>query len=350
MFAPRDPNSRELTGRYSQMIEQARADSLAEFTHDETERTFFNLSTGKKLTVMLGGPFMNLVLAAVILTINFVGIGTWSPTTAVAQVITCTPTMSNPNGLASSDGSCVGSAPSAATVAGITNGSVIVRIGDVDINQWSDLGIALDSIPTGTAEIEEQIKRIELTEAQFETEPGQWETTPFLGVVPQAVLTRESLSAMPQLIYADTLAIAKSLASFPLEIIGLAANLVSSEPRDESGPVSVLGIGRFSGELAASDEFALLEKISFSLLMLGSLNLFMFVFNLVPLLPLDGGHVAGAIFEGLRRLNARLRRRPRPWPTDTARLLPLAHVITLALIAMSLVVLVADIIKPISLN
>jgi membrane-associated protease RseP (regulator of RpoE activity) len=265
--------------------------------------------------------------------------------------------MSNPNGLASSDGSCVGSAPSAATVAGITNGSVIVRIGDVDINQWSDLGIALDSITTGPAEIvfkngdgEEQIKRIELTEAQFETEPGQWETTPFLGVVPQVALTRESLSAMPQLLWTDTLAITKSLVSFPLEIIGLAGNLLSDEPRDENGPVSVLGISRFSGELAASDEFALIEKISFSLLLLGSLNLFMFVFNLVPLLPLDGGHVAGAIFEGIRRLTARLRGRPRPWPTDTARLLPLAHVITLGLIAMSLVVLVADLIKPISLN
>ena len=45
--------------------------------------------------------------------------------------------------------------------------------------------------------------------------------------------------------------------------------------------------------------------------LLGSVNLFVALFNFVPLLPLDGGHIAGALYEGLKRLLARVLRPPR---------------------------------------
>ena len=59
------------------------------------------------------------------------------------------------------------------------------------------------------------------------------------------------------------------------------------------------------------------------------------MFNLVPLLPLDGGHVAGALWEGLRRRVAKLFKRPDPGPVDTAKLVPITLAVSVLLGAMS---------------
>ena len=73
-------------------------------------------------------------------------------------------------------------------------------------------------------------------------------------------------------------------------------------------------------------------------------------FNLIPLPPLDGGHIVGAIYEGVRRQFARLRGKEDPGPADTARLVPLTWAVGGLLVAMSVILIVADIVKPISLG
>jgi membrane-associated protease RseP (regulator of RpoE activity) len=75
----------------------------------------------------------------------------------------------------------------------------------------------------------------------------------------------------------------------------------------------------------------------------------LFVFNLLPLLPLDGGHVAGALWEGIRRQLAKLRGRPDPGPVDVARLLPVAYGVAIVLVGMSALLLYADIVNPVRL-
>ncbi|MDU2985038.1 MAG: site-2 protease family protein, partial [Actinomyces sp.] len=80
-----------------------------------------------------------------------------------------------------------------------------------------------------------------------------------------------------------------------------------------------------------------------------SLNMALFVFNLIPLLPLDGGHIAGALFEGTRRMWARLRNRPDPGPVDTARMLPVTYAVMLILVVMTIVLVIADIVVPVTL-
>jgi membrane-associated protease RseP (regulator of RpoE activity) len=91
-------------------------------------------------------------------------------------------------------------------------------------------------------------------------------------------------------------------------------------------------------------------KVQEILGMAASLNLFLFLFNLVPLPPLDGGHAAAAIYEGARRRVARLRRTGDPGPVDVARLLPLTYVVSAVLLLSGLLVIVADFVAPISLG
>jgi membrane-associated protease RseP (regulator of RpoE activity) len=124
--------------------------------------------------------------------------------------------------------------------------------------------------------------------------------------------------------------------------------------RDPNGPIGVVGVTRVAGEIASSHDIEFVQgpraRISFLLSLLASLNLALFVFNLIPLLPLDGGHVAGALYEGARRAVARLRRRPDPGPTDVARLLPIAYAVSSVLVVMSVLLIYADVVNPVRIG
>ena len=143
-------------------------------------------------------------------------------------------------------------------------------------------------------------------------------------------------------------AVIERLKRGPARVVDLAQDMLAGEDRDPESPVSVVGVGRISGEVAAAEQ-PLLAKTATLVSLLAGLNLFLFLFNLVPLLPLDGGHVAGALWEGLRRWLARLRGRPDPGPVDVSRALPVAYAVAVALIALSSVVILADVINPISI-
>ena len=85
-------------------------------------------------------------------------------------------------------------------------------------------------------------------------------------------------------------------------------------------------------------------------MIVASLNIFVGLFNLLPILPLDGGHMAIAIADEIRALIARLRGRPRPAGIDVKVLTPVTMVVFVLLAAMTVLLLIADIFNPISLN
>jgi hypothetical protein len=60
--------------------------------------------------------------------------------------------------------------------------------------------------------------------------------------------------------------------------------------------------------------------------------------------------VAGALWEGLRRQVAKVLHRPDPGPVDVARGLPIAYGVASLLILMSVTLIYADLVRPISLN
>ena len=140
----------------------------------------------------------------------------------------------------------------------------------------------------------------------------------------------------------------------PQAVWQVGRSIVTDEERDASGVVSVVGVGRMAGEVTG-DSAALglrdtRQVVAVLLSLLASLNMALFVFNLIPLPPLDGGHILGAVFEGVRRQVARLRGKEDPGPADTARLVPLTWAVGGLLVAMSVILIVADIVKPVSLG
>jgi len=89
------------------------------------------------------------------------------------------------------------------------------------------------------------------------------------------------------------------------------------------------------------------DRTAYLLSLLGIVNLFVALFNFIPLLPLDGGHIAGALYEAARRGIAKLRRRPDPGYADVAQMLPIAYTAATVLIVMGAMLVWADIVSPI---
>jgi membrane-associated protease RseP (regulator of RpoE activity) len=131
---------------------------------------------------------------------------------------------------------------------------------------------------------------------------------------------------------------------------GVAEAIVGAEERAKDSPVSIVGGGRLAGETVSHDSFPLTEKAVFLLMLIGGFNFFIGMFNFIPLLPLDGGHIAGALWEAIRRGFARLRGRPDPGYVDVAKLLPIAYVVASCLIVMSLVLIIGDLVVPLHLE
>ena len=143
--------------------------------------------------------------------------------------------------------------------------------------------------------------------------------------------------------------VAGIILNLPQRIVDVANAAFGPEERDPNGPISVVGVGRVAGEIASLDEIPLASKAAGLIGILASLNIALFVFNLIPLLPLDGGHIAGALWEGIRRAFAKLFRRPDPGPVDLAKLMPLTLAVVVVLGGMSALLIYADIVKPVQL-
>ncbi|MFM6940399.1 MAG: M50 family metallopeptidase, partial [Candidatus Planktophila sp.] len=109
---------------------------------------------------------------------------------------------------------------------------------------------------------------------------------------------------------------AKSLVALPTKVPQLIRETFMHEERDPNGLVGVVGAARVSGQAVGSDKLNSNERLATFILLVASLNIFVGLFNLLPILPLDGGHMAVAIADEVRALFARLRKKPRPAPID----------------------------------
>lgn len=355
MFAPLSavkPARRQ--HRFASLIEDTREQALAEVEDGDERRTFYSLSVPKKLAVMFGGPVTNLIIATLLFGGIFIFHGTSEPTTTVGYVYHCIPTSANEYGLLDDNGECPDSQAGPAAVAGLQPEDIFIKVNNHEVNGWSDFSAALDNTAGKsialTIKRDGQLKDVVITPT--EVDPSVADVAPghgFIGVYPNSTLVKMPITQVPSEIAGMTKDAASSIIGFPASVVKLTANLFSDAPRDPEGPVSVLGVGQISGQIASSTQMTTSEKLLDMTSLLASMNLFLFVFNMVPLLPLDGGHIAGALFEGVRRAKSRLLGRGFQGPSDTARLMPLTYAMSIVLLAFGAIVIVADLIKPLDL-
>jgi membrane-associated protease RseP (regulator of RpoE activity) len=340
-------------GPFADLVNSARQQSLEEIGPEDENKVFYKLSVPKKLTVMFGGPFMNLVLAFVFFAISFAGIGFPAATNEVKQVVTCLPSEVDVLG------NCLpGTTASPALSAGIKDGDKIISFDGKEITDWEALANGIRESKEGNVEITvlRDGKELNLTaEIVLATRPSSAnsevanEPTPYLGIAPQIIMERQSINSVFDVLVNITVGTGQVLWNLPERVGQLFGAAFLGEQRDPEGLVGIVGVTRVGGEIAAA-EIPGMWRFATLLNLAGGLNMALFLFNLLPLLPLDGGHVAGAIYEGLRRSFAKLRRKPDPGPADTSKMLPFAYSVAILLIGLSMLLLYVDVVNPIRLG
>jgi len=356
MFPPHRNRQGELvlaassTGPFQSMIEDARRTSVDEIRAGEEHRAFYQLPVRQKLVVMLGGPTMNLFLAGLLYTVALVVLGVPTLTTTVAQVAPCVP--------ANVVDECTDSDPqSPAAAADVQAGDQIVAVDGVAYNDWLDVVDVVRAQPGDEVvlTVARGDRTLDLpvtvgsTEVPDPDNPTKVVTAGFIGLSPAVEQQRSSISAVPERMWEFVSRSGQAILSIPSKMVGVWQAAFGDEERDPTGPVSVVGVGKFSVAVA-EDQATVGWKVANWLTLLAALNMALFFFNLIPLLPLDGGHVAGALYEGGRRQIAKARGRPDPGPVDVARMLPVAYSVAFLLIGMSVLLIYADIVNPIALN
>ena len=299
----------------------------------EEDRAFYKASSGKKLIVLGAGSFLHFVLGYLLLFVLFAGVGTNQVLPIIGEVV--------PN--------------SAAQSAGIQVGDEVISINGVEVTTWyKDVEAIRNSQGKElTLGLLRDGQNITVTATPRLTDIDGTERY-VLGIVNITGLKRsgviESASNSFKVTKSFLSESVKSLAKLPEKIPALWGATVRGEERDANGLVGVVGVARVSGEAVGSDKLTPMERLATFLLIVASLNIFVGVFNLLPILPLDGGHMAVAIADEIRAFIARLRGRPRPAPIDVTVLTPITMVVFVILACLTLLLLVADVINPVTLN
>jgi membrane-associated protease RseP (regulator of RpoE activity) len=354
--AKHDPTGRPRagnTGMFTQLVSDARTAEYEHVRPEDEPRLFYRLPWWKKLVVMSGGPLVNIAIAFVLFAGIFGLHGTYEPTTTVAVVSECV-VSGEEEGRA-----CTPADPaSPAASAGIRPGDVIVSFNGRPIEEWSQLVTMIRGNEDGEAVIgylRDGQRRTATTSTTVKPvrsldEAGEFVDAGFLGVQSTTTRERHGLLYTADQMRTMTWDTVQALGQLPVKVWGVARAVVGLEERDPYGPVSVVGAGRVAGEVTSDTSSPVVERTVFLVSLLAGLNLFVGMFNFIPLLPLDGGHIAGALYEGLRRGWARLRGLPDPGAVDVGKLLPVAYVMASVLLLMSLVLIVGDLVAPISLS
>ena len=315
-------------GGYCRIEGMTPQDQMAE---GEEGRAFFAASSAKKLIVLGAGSFAHFALGFLLIFSIFFGVGYQALLPDITKV----------------------SPQSAAESAGFQEGDRLLTIDGDEVDNW-----AIDSKKIAESKGREIVFTVqrgnEILTLKANPQYIEEEKRYLLGVVTKVGVKRDGVIQSTQNASSATWALAresvKSLFTLPTKVPELFRQTFMGEERDPNGLVGVVGAARVSGEVVGSENLAGNQRLQTFILIVASLNIFVGLFNLLPLLPLDGGHMAVAIADEFRALIARIRKKPRPAGIDVNVLTPITMAVFVVLAILTVVLLVADIINPISLG
>jgi membrane-associated protease RseP (regulator of RpoE activity) len=322
--------------------------SLEDVDPEDEPRSFRRQPAWQRIIVLCAGSFMHFVLAFLLIFGLALGIGIENDnTTQLGTVSACVAAST----AQLNNGSCTASdKPSPAKLAGLRAGDQVTAFDGTPVSSWTQVGNLIRSKPAGSpATITVRRNGQTLTlHATLAAVPGR--SGAYLGVAPTVVFQTASPfravqyagSAFGQVLVGS----AKAVGALP----GAVPKLFSKDRSSTAaGQVSsVVGAAEATGAAVAAN-VGWQYKVSFVLLLIASLNIFVGAFNMLPLLPLDGGHVAVVIWERIRAAFARLRGRPDPGMVDMAKLLPVSFSIFMVLMFFGVLLILADIVNPVNI-
>ncbi|MEY2841450.1 MAG: hypothetical protein RLY74_591 [Actinomycetota bacterium] len=317
-----------------------------ELPADIAHRAFYKARTREKLIVLGSGSVLHFILGFVFLFILFTGVGVVKSLPIIQEVLPCVPAKSE----------CAPNDPiSPAKKAGLKPGDEIIGINGIRKLEWSEISPVLRASagkPVSLVIIREGAElNVDLVAA---TRTVDGEDRGFIGIINKYGLVREnpisavgsSAEATGQLFVGSI----KALVGLPQQIPSLIRQTFLGEERNSDGLVGIVGVARATGETASSSNLTTGEKIATFLLIIASLNIFVGIFNLIPILPLDGGHIAVALYEGARRQIYKIRGQAEPGKVDIEKLTPITIIVLVALVFLTALLLIADIFNPINFN
>ncbi len=326
--------------------------ALEETDPADEDRLFYRQPARQRTVVLAAGSVVHFLIALVLIFGVALLAGVPSANAPVVGVVapTCLP-VTNP---AAPCGPSDPTSPAAA--AGFRPGDRILAIDGHPVSSWSGFAALVRAHGPGPVSVEiarghrHLVLHPDLVRVLRNPRTGGPGTTPVgaIGLGQAEVIVHPGVLAAA----ADTgRTVAAELAGtgHALAHVGSEVASLFSPHRSANGLVGVVGIARISGETFAVTGVPLSQRVASFLEVIAGLNLFVGVFNLLPLLPLDGGHLAIIGFEAVRTRLARLLRRPDPGRVDITRLLPLTYGVVAVFVVLTVLLLSADIVNPVRL-
>ncbi len=317
-------------------------------TEDDDKRAFWRFSAGKRAIVLVAGSTMHFILAVILVFFSLLLVPTATSASVIGAPASCLSTDATK--------ACTGTdQASPAKAAGLLAGDKLISVGGKPVSTFDQLRDAIRADKSGAALAVKYQRDGAVRSTQIvpvlQMQPktgGGTEQVPVLGITPQVshvgpvTAARKTITTLGTFISGT----ASSLAHFPDRL-----KTIFSSHRDPNGAVGVIGISRVSGDLLSSGDVSWSAKVGDFLLLVAGVNLFVGVFNLLPLLPLDGGHLAVLGFEQLRDRLRRIRGYRGPLKrVDLTKLLPATYAVVAIFATLTVVLASADIVNPIHLR
>lgn len=298
------------------------------------EIEFYKIHPFKKIIIMFAGPMANFILAIIFTAIALLGLGVPSPSLDIKELPKC---------IYYNNNECI---EATAYKSNLKANDRIISINGKEINSWEDFTIALDE--NKGEEINLLVSRAN-KEVDIIISVLAIDDRGYIGVAPEIIYKRESLSSLYGVIVDNLFRVFKAIVGLPERMVEITKIVFTDKERDPNGPIGVVGLGRISGEIAQSPD-PTHEKILMLLLLLAGLNMSLFVFNLLPLVPLDGGNAFAAIIEYIKKIYYKMSSNNKEYYLDPAKFIYITYFVAIILMSSSLLLMIADIIKPIYLK